>query len=161
MSAMMRAGERHKISASGVLTTSRDMLGHVASHVGEAGPYAEHKTRLQRGNVFAHWGEGGKRLVYVTKDLTKLAWKKEGATRAKDVKSVALASIRKIEAGRRPRGHKRGTKEAHADRSFYAISGKGSSTVNVDLEASTTVERERWVESLTVLVEAAKDGTLA
>jgi hypothetical protein len=56
--------------------------------------------------------------------------------------------------------HRRGTREAHEERSFFIVSGSGSSLYHLDLEASTTVERNRWVEAIQTWIGAHQRGEL-
>ena len=160
--AMIRSTQTIKISASGKKVSQKNMLGHLASQGEEKGndPMGEHRGRLLRGNVFAHWGEGGQRFVYCTPDFTSIAWKKNGATRAKDIKSVLIDNVVEVREGARSGGHKKGTKTAHDDRAFSIVVKDGNKTIYIDLEASTPVERDRWVEAVQTVVECVKNGTV-
>ena len=67
-----------------------------------------------------------------------------------------------MDSGCRPGGHRRGTKAAHDNRAFSIVSKEGinGTIIYIDLEASTTVERDRWVESIQKAVECVKNGTV-
>ena len=54
-----------------------------------------------------------------------------------------------------------GTKTAHDDRAFSIIVKDGINKIcYIDLEASTPVERDRWVEAIKTVVECVKNGTV-
>ena len=160
--AMIRSSSTVKLTKSGQAVSQKNMLGHIASQSENKvdDPLGEHRPRLLRGNIFAHWGESGQRFVWCTPDMTNLSWKKQSSKRAKDTKSVPLDSITDIAKGNRPGGHRKGTLSANPDRAFHIASKTGSKMLYIDLEASTPVERDRWVESLKALVECVKNGTV-
>ena len=159
--AMVRSSQSVKLTKSGQAVVQKNMLGHISStHDLGTDALTEHKARVTRGNIFSHWGEGGQRFVWCTSDMTNLSWKKQDSKRAKDTKSIGLASVTEVVEGCRSGGHKKGTKSANPDRAFYLISKDGSKSIYIDLEASTKIERDRWVESLERIVEGVKNGTV-
>ena len=160
MEAMLRSSSTLKLSAGGDAVHQRNMLGHLAKANQKEDPLGDHRSRLTRGNLFSHWGENGQRFVYATPDMSALAWKKQGAKKAKDVSSIQIGTIKSVNSGRRSGGHRRGTREAHEERSFFIVSGSGSSLYHLDLEASTTVERNRWVEAIQTWIGAHQRGEL-
>ena len=161
MDAMLRSSSTLKVTASGGTVQQRNMLGHLSTgNESSNNPLGEHRDRLRRGNLFAHWGENGQRFVYATPDFSALAWKKQGAKRAKDISSIPISDIKLVKSGRRNGGHRRGTREAEEDRAFFIVSGSGSSLYHLDLEASTTVERDRWVEAIQTWSDAHHRGEL-
>ena len=93
-------------------------------------------------------------------DFSALAWKKQGAKRAKDISSIQIGDIKSVTSGRRSGGHRRGTRMAEEERAFSIESGSGSSLYHLDLEASTSVERDRWVDAIQTWCDAYKRGEL-
>ena len=120
---MVRSSQSVKLTKSGQAVVQKNMLGHISStHDLGTDALTEHKARVTRGNIFSHWGEGGQRFVWCTSDMTNLSWKKQDSKRAKDTKSIGLASVTEVVEGCRSGGHKKGTKSANPDRAFYLIS---------------------------------------
>ena len=71
--AMIRSSQTVKLTASGKKVVQKNMLGHIESQkdiTGGHDPLGDHRQRLTRGNVFAHWGEGGQRFVSINRDIT-------------------------------------------------------------------------------------------
>jgi hypothetical protein len=160
MDAMLRSSSTLKMTAGGDAVHQRNMLGHLTNDSEKEDPLGQHRSRLKRGNLFSHWGENGQRFVYATTDFSALAWKKQGAKKAKDISSIQIDAIKSVNSGRRNGGHRRGTREAQEERSFFIVSGSGSSLYHLDLEASTTVERDRWVEAIQTWSDAHLRGEL-
>lgn len=159
--AMIRSSRSIKFSSSGKAVTQKNMLGHLSGRTEESkvDPFEPHRQRLTRGNVFAHWGEGGQRFFSVDKDISCLKWKKDGSKSAKGIKSIPLSSIVSVKEGCRAGGHRRGTKGAHDERAFSISSKDGTKMTYIDLEASTKIERDRWVVSIEKAVVVAMDTT--
>lgn len=158
---MVRSSQTFKINSMGKKIVQKNMLGHLTSESEtKADPLGDHRARLVRGNLFAHWNEGGQRFFSVTKDISTLKWKKEGSKSSKDIKSILLNTITSVTEGCRPSGHRRGTKAANNNRAFSISTKDGNKTTYIDLEASTKVERDRWVKSLQTAVDLVKNGTL-
>ena len=159
--AMIRSSQSIKFSSLGKAVTQKNMLGHLSGTTEEAkvDPFEPHRQRLTRGNVFAHWGEGGQRFFSVDKGISCLKWKKDGSKSAKGIKSIPLSSIVSVKEGCRAGGHRRGTKGAHDERAFSISSKDGTKMTYIDLEASTKIERDRWVVSIEKAVAVAMDTT--
>ena len=64
-----------------------------------------------------------------------------------------------MKEGCRAGGHRRGTKGAHDERAFSISSKDGTKMTYIDLEASTKIERDRWVVSIEKAVVVAMDTT--
>ena len=159
MEAMLRTATSFKTGSDGKLLSQKNMLRGLNSGPKDH-PLGEHSERLNRGNIFAHWGENGQYVVYATPNFDALSWKKRGSKRAKDVSSVPISEVKSIESGRRRGGHRRGVNVADEDRAFFVTIGSGKSIKYLDLEASTRIERDRWVDAIQTWLDAHRGGKL-
>ena len=119
----------------------------------------KHKDLLVKGFVFlkyGSWGEPGKRLVSVTSDFQLLEWRHLDQDRPSG--SISIMNLLGLKYGRTTKVFKRKPPQrAEQDKLSFTVVGDRR---NLDLEASSKEDMEKFLEGLVSLIKYIKRDQL-
>ena len=160
---IQRYGKSALLSMSALegLTRSKNITERAARNKGKAvavkeDPLGEFRYLLSAGKIMKIWTGGSSKSVHVlaSNDFRSLVWQEVGTTRK--LGALELRAVVLVRAGMEGRNFKRGLLNMEAApkaEQCFSVVGDHS---NVDLEASTVKDREKWVAALLKLHEVFK-----